>query len=203
MPRTLESMGRAPRDFFAGGVYHVYSRGSNRQAIFTFDSDRVDFLGCLDRVVDRCQLSCLAYCLMSNHYHLVLLTHDGKLSRGVQALNGRYANRFNRRYGRDAHVFKNRFRASLQETQTQLLWTLRYTVVNPVKSGLCGSPDEWRWSSYRACAGIDAAPAFLDVDRLWSYFGDATEVAMARYRDSVMAATVSDTDGLGAPDAGA
>lgn len=178
-------MGRPPRHFIAGGVYHVYSRGSNRQAIFSFDSDRIDFLGCLDRAVHRFDISCLAYCLMSNHYHLILETHDGQLSRVVQVLNGRYANRFNHRYERDAHLFRNRFGATLQKTQSQLLWTLRYTVMNPVESGLCSAPDEWRWSSYRASAGLDPAPSFLDVTRLLSYFGGETASGTARYRAAV------------------
>jgi putative transposase len=82
-------VGRIPRAFVAGGMYHVYSRGSNRQAIFAFDSDRVDFFGCLQRVIERHDLSCLAYCLMSNHYHLMLETRNGELSRAMQALNGR------------------------------------------------------------------------------------------------------------------
>lgn len=178
-------MGRPRREFFAGGIYHVYSRGSNRQAIFAFDSDRIDFLGCLDRTVARWEISCLAYCLMPNHYHLVVETRDGRLSRAMQALNGRYANRFNRRRERDAHLFKNRFGAVWQKTESQLLWTLRYTVMNPVESGLCGAPDEWHWSSYRASAGLDPAPSFLDVKRLWSLFGDGSVTSVSRYRSSI------------------
>jgi putative transposase len=163
----------------------VYSRGSNRQAIFAFDSDRVDFFGCLKCVIERHDLSCLAYCLMSNHYHLMLETRNGELSRAMQALNGRYASRFNHRYERDAHLFKNRFGATHQLTQAQLIWTLRYIVMNPVENGLCGSPDEWRWSSYRACAGLEPPPSFLDVNRLWSFFDDAAERAVSRYRAAV------------------
>lgn len=179
----LQSVGRVPRAFVAGGVYHVYSRGSNRQAIF--DSDRIDFFGCLHRVIERHDLSCLAYCLMSNHYHLMLETRDGGLSQAMRALNGRYATRFNRRYERDAHLFKNRFGATPQLTQSQLLWTLRYIAMNPVENGLCGSPDDWRWSSYRASAGIEPPPSFLDVNRLWSFFGNPAERAVSRYRAAV------------------
>lgn len=182
-------MPRPPRDFIPGATYHVFSRGSNRQAIFRFDSDRTEFLMCLDRVVERFSLRCVAYCLMPNHYHLVLETSDGALSDALKALNGRYSIRFNRRYRRDAHLFKNRFGAVLQETEDQLLWTLRYAVRNPVESGLCSEPDEWPWSSYRACAGIDRAPAFLDLEGALRHFGDTPSAAMARYRES-MASTV-------------
>jgi putative transposase len=178
-------VGRKPREFVAGALYHVYARGSNRQAIFQYDSDRVDFLGCLARVVDRDRLRCLSYCLMSNHYHLVVETPDGRLSPAMQSLNGRYALRFNRRYGRDAHLFKNRFGAVVQESEGQLLATFRYTARNPVDKGLCRVPDEWPWSSYRALAGVERAPPFLDVDAALSYFGDEASRAMARYREFV------------------
>jgi putative transposase len=170
-------MARPPRDFVPGAVYHVYSRGSNQQPIFAEESDRNDFLHCLDGVVSRSRLRCLAYCLMGNHYHLVLETGDGELSRAMKALNGRYALRFNRRYDRDAHLFKNRFGAVHQESDSQLVWTLRYTVRNPVEQGLCASPEEWQWSSYRASIGLERPPRFLDVDRLLSYFGGPADRA--------------------------
>lgn len=180
-------MPRAPRDFGAGGIYHVYSRGSNRQAIFRLDSDRADFLGCLERVVQRHDLACLAYCLMSNHFHLVVETPDERLSDAMKALKGRYALRFNRRYGCDAHLFKNRFGAIAQTTSEQLHWTLRYAVRNPVDSGLCADPGEWLWSSYRASVGATMAPPYLALERLLSYFADMPESAMARYRALVLA----------------
>ena len=170
-------MPRPPREFAPGAVYHVYSRGSNRQAIFALDADRGDFLYCLDGVVSNSRLRCLAYCLMENHYHLVLETGDGELSRALKALNGRYALRFNRRHNRDAHLFKNRFGAIRQDSDSQLLWTLRYTVRNPVEQGLCASPEEWRWSSYRSSIGLERPPGFLDVDRLLSYFGGSADRA--------------------------
>ena len=176
------AVARPPREFIPGAIYHVYSRGSNRQAIFLFDSDRIDFLICLERALLRAGLRCLAYCLMPNHYHLVLETSGDDLSAAMKTLNGRYALRFNRRYDRDAHLFRNRFGAVLQESQDQLLWTLRYTVRNPVESGMCARPEEWPWSSYRACAGLEPAPAFLDVFGLLACFGDVSGEARARYR---------------------
>lgn len=191
-------MARAPRDFVHGGAYHVYSRGSNRQAIFMFDSDRVDFLSCLDRVVRQYEVTCLTYCLMSNHFHLVVETRDAKLSQAMKALNGRYSLRFNRRHDRDAHLFKNRFGAVLQTSEPQLLWTLCYAVSNPVAKGMCANPEEWPWSSYRASIGLVDPPSFLAVDRLLSYFGDTSKQAVARYRELVAApgeSPVSDTGG--------
>jgi REP element-mobilizing transposase RayT len=140
---------------------------------------------CFDRVVSKYELRCLAYCLLSNHYHLVLEAPDGALSPAMKALNGRYALRFNRRYGREAHLFKNRFGAVLQEGESQLLWTLRYAVRNPVESGLCAQPDEWPWSSYRACAGLESPPSFLDLAAVLSHFGEEPRLAMSRYRDAI------------------
>jgi REP element-mobilizing transposase RayT len=175
-------MGRARRDFAPGGAYHVFARGSNRQPIFVHDTDRVDFLACLEHVVVRCRLRCLAYCLMSNHYHLIVETPDGRLSQAMQRLNSRYALRFNRRYERDAHLFKNRFGAVAQTTESQLLWTLRYVVRNPIESGVCDAPEHWPWSSYRAYAGLERAPRFLDVGQLLSHFGDTPERAQNVFR---------------------
>lgn len=179
-------MGRPPRELVPGGIYHVFSRGSNRQAIFAFDSDRVDFLECLGRVVRAYDLRCLSYCLMPNHYHLIVEIPHGQLSQALKGLNGRYALRFNRRYGRDAHLFKNRFGAVLQESEPQFFETLRYVARNPVEGGLCAHPDEWPWSSFRASVGLDARPPFLDVERLLSFFADEAATAMARYRELVL-----------------
>jgi len=163
-----------------------------------FDSDRVDFLSCLDRVVRQYEVTCLTYCLMSNHFHLVVETRDAKLSQAMKALNGRYSLRFNRRHDRDAHLFKNRFGAVLQTSEPQLLWTLCYAVSNPVAKGMCANPEEWPWSSYRASIGLVDPPSFLAVDRLLSYFGDTSKQAVARYRELVAApgeSPVSDTGG--------
>jgi putative transposase len=175
-------MGRPRREFTPGRTYHVFSRGSNRGAIFRFDSDRIDFLDCLERVVRRHDLHCLAYCLMPNHFHLVVGTPNGGLSDAMKALNGRYALRFNRRYGRDAHLFKNRFGAVTQLTESQLRWTLGYVVRNPLEAGLCSDPAEWVWSSYPASIGDVKPPRLLALARLLAYFADEPTLAMARFR---------------------
>jgi putative transposase len=178
-------MPRERRNFIAGGTYHVFSRGSNKQAIFRYDSDRVDFLECFQRVVLRYELQCIAYCLMPNHFHLVVETPDGRLSEAMKALNGRYSLRHNKRYSCDAHLFKNRFGAVAQETDEQLFSTLRYVARNPVMAALCAAPGEWPWSSYRASIGEVNPPTFFGLTRLLSYFGGASATAMARYRDLV------------------
>ena len=180
-------MARPRREFIPGAIYHVFSRGSNRNAIFVFDGDRTDFLVCLKRVAERHELVVLGYCLMPNHYHLIAQTPDARLSRAMKELNGRYALRFNRRYARDAHVFKNRFGAVVLEAESHFVWTCAYVVMNPVRAGLCAAPEEWPWSSYRASIGLERAPAFLARDQLMSYFATDTEGAITAYVKQVEA----------------
>lgn len=163
------------------GIYHVFARGSNRQALFELDVDRTDFLDGLRRVIVRYELGCLAYCLMTNHYHLLVHTRGPELSSAMRDLNGRYARRFNRRNERDAHLFRNRFGAVLQESDDQLLTTVRYIARNPIEKGLCARAEEWRWSGHRAVIGKEPSPSFLDVDELLAHFGDPAEMARSRY----------------------
>jgi REP element-mobilizing transposase RayT len=180
-------MPRPRREWLAGGIYHVFSRGSNRCAIFTYDSDRIDLLGCAESAIKRHGIECLAFALMPNHHHWLLRTpeDDSRLSFVMKELNGRYSLRFNRRYERDAHLFRNRFRAVLQESEAQFFWTVRYIVRNPVEAGLCADPVEYPWTSHRATIKLDPAPPFLAVSTLLSYFGDTPEEAVARYIDLI------------------
>lgn len=182
---TFERMPRAPRQWVAGGLYHIFSRGSNRQAIFRHDSDRVDLLDCAARVIERHELECLAFGLMPNHSHWLFRIPDERISIAMKELNGRYSLRFNRRYGLEAHLFRNRFRAVLQTSQEQLLWTVRYIIRNPVEADLCADPADLPWTSHRATAQIDPPPRFLAVSKLLAYFGDTTEDAVARYLEFV------------------
>jgi len=122
---------------------------------------------------------------MPNHYHLLVQTLDGDLSRPMKALNGRYALRFNRRHGRDAHLFKNRFGAVLQDSDAQLLQTIRYITRNPIEAGLCAQPEEWPWSTYRAVVGLDDRPTFVDIAGLLAYFGDEAGGATAGFRSLI------------------
>ncbi len=147
-----------------------------------FDRDRYDILDLLARVVRDYQLVCHTYCLMTNHYHLVLGTPDARLSAAMKVLNGEYARRFDVRHRRTAHVFRNRFGSELIDNDEYLLSACRYVVLNPVRAGLCGHPAEWPWSSYRALAGLEPAPAFLAEQFVLSLFDDTSERARAAYR---------------------
>lgn len=178
-------MARPLRIEYEGAVYHTTSRGNARQGIFLNDEDRLSFLKILSDVVARYNWVCHAYCLMPNHYHLLLETPDANLSRGMRQLNGLYTQTFNRRHGRVGHLLQGRYKAILVEKESYLLELARYVVLNPVRAKLVCHPRAWRWSSYRATAGEEKAPDFLTVDWLLSQFHKDHDVARREYRKFV------------------
>lgn len=179
-------MGRPLRIFLPNGIYHVVSRGSDRRPVFRLDKDRELFLDRLQLMVERYRLPCLAYCLMDNHYHLIVITPDARLSAAMQELNGGYSKRFNATHGRSAHLFRNRFMAQLIGDDSYLLTACRYIAHNPVRAGLCQEPSAWKWSSYRATVGIGPAQRFLDERLLAGALGGGDRWR-DRYREFVEA----------------
>jgi REP element-mobilizing transposase RayT len=156
-------MARALRTDFAGALHHVTSRGNERRPIFYDDHDREAFLGFLGEAVVRFGWSITAFVLMTNHFHLLVQTPEANLSRGMQWFNTSYAVWFNRRHNRSGHLYGGRFKAFLIEKETYFLEALRYVVLNPVRAGMVEHPEQYRWSSYRATAGLEPAPEWLDV----------------------------------------
>lgn len=169
-----------------GAIYHVFSRGSNRQAIFLNDGDYVEFETLLAAAIGKHRLDCFGWSLMPNHWHGIFRCPPTGLSRFMQHLNHRYALRFDRRWGRTAHVFEARFGAVLQETEEQFLWTLRYVVRNQVEAGICASPFDARWTSFPATAGLTRAPTFLRVSEILAHFGSEPHEARRRYVEFVV-----------------
>lgn len=178
-------MARPLRLEFPGAVYHVTSRGNARQPIVADDRDRLQFLTLLAHVVDRYGWRCHAYCLMDNHYHLLIETPHPNLSLGMRQLNGRYTQSYNRRHERVGHLFQGRFAAILVEKETHLLELCRYVVLNPVRAHLVAHPRHWAWSSYRATVGETTAPPFLTTDWILGHFGQRVGPAHAQYRTFV------------------
>ena len=147
-------MARPLRIEYLGAVYHLTSRGNARRKIFRDHQDRETFLETLASVVKRYNWLCHAYCLMDNHYHLIIETMDANLSMGMRQLNGVYTQRYNRRDDKPGHVFQGRFKAVLVQKESYLLELSRYVVLNPVRAKMVEDPKDWAWSSYRETCGL-------------------------------------------------
>jgi REP-associated tyrosine transposase len=178
-------MARPLRLEYPGAVYHLMARGHERSAIFREDGDRQKFQSLLAAIVTEERWELHGYCLMGNHYHLLLETPEGLLSRGMKALNARYAQWFNWRHARRGHLLEGRFRSVLVQKQTHLLELLRYVVLNPVRAGLVERAGDWEWSSYRATAGKAGAPRWLAVDWTLSQFARRRSTGRASFRQFV------------------
>jgi len=180
-------MARPLRIEFPGAIYHITSRGNAKLPIFEDITDRNQFLDVLEGVVKRFKWRCHAYCLMNDHYHLVVETTEDNLSQGMRQLNGVYTQNFNRRHNQGGHIFQGRYKAILVERDHYLLPLCRYVVLNPVGSGLVREPEKYYWSSFLATAGIEKRPAFLKVDWILNQFGSNREESQKKYRDFVKA----------------
>ncbi|TSK06593.1 MAG: addiction module toxin RelE [Geobacter sp.] len=178
-------MARPLRIEFPFAIYHVTSRGNARDDIFIDDSDRRTFLGTLQSVLLRYNWLCHAYCLMNNHYHLIIETPDANLSHGMRQLNGNYTQSFNKRHGRVGHIFLGRFKAVIVEKDSHLLELSRYVVLNPVRAGIVATPEEWHWSSYRSTQGL-ANDSVLNYQWILSQFGTTTSEARRKYKEFVL-----------------
>jgi putative transposase len=179
-------MPRAPR-CFVDGIYHLGSHGSDLRQLFLSDDDRRTFLGRLAVVIERFELRLVAYTLMTNHYHLVLATPDGRVSRALQQLHSWYSYWHNRVRGRSAHLFKAHPFARELESDSDLLGACRYLAQNPVEARLADHPFAWPWSSSGATAGLREPAIPLDPAPLRAAFGDAPGWRL-RYRDFIGAA---------------
>jgi REP element-mobilizing transposase RayT len=180
-------MARPLRIEFPGGLYHVTSRGDRREAIYLSDADRQYWLDLLGQVCTRHNWLCHAYCLMDNHFHIVVETIDGNLSAGMRQLNGVYTQWHNRTHNRVGHVFQGRFKGIIVQREAYLLELARYVVLNPVRAGICELPEDWPWSSYRAMLSRVTPPPWLHMQWLMSQFGHKPKAAVASYIEHVRA----------------
>ena len=183
-------MARPLRIQYPGAVYHITSRGNEKKAIYKEDRDRKDFLDLLQQVNKRYHWICHAYCLMDNHYHLLIETPEGNLSLGMRQLNGVYTQLFNARHKRSGHLFQGRYKAIHIEKESHLLEVCRYVVLNPVRARLRKRPEDWKWSSYPGTAGSAPAHRCVTTDWVLGQFGRTTGRAQEEYRRYVQ-------DGMG------
>jgi len=178
-------MTRPLRIEFPNALYHLTSRGNRRENIYLNDNDRMLFLNNFLQVQKRFNWLCHGYCLMSNHYHLLIETPEANLSQGMRQLNGVYTQKFNRTHHRVGHVFQGRYKAVLVQKDAYLLELSRYIVLNPVRAGMVQSAKDWPWSNYRATAGLVQVPEWLHVDWLLSCFGVRKKRATRLFRQFV------------------
>jgi REP element-mobilizing transposase RayT len=163
------------------------NRGSGARPIFHDDDDRRAFLSLVRDVVEMWDIQIHAFCLMDNHYHLLLHTPQGNLSRSMRHLNGLYTQRYNRKYRRDGSLFRGRFKAVLIEADAYLLELVRYIHLNPVQAGLVEEPHDYAWGSHAAYLQSASSPGWLVKDEVLGRFGARGEDAVRRYQEFVQA----------------
>ena len=165
-------MARPLRIQLPGLRYHVTSRRCERAQLFSDDRDNLRFLDILGDVCSLFSIRCYAYCLMVNHFHLVIETADANIGRAMHRLNGKFAQWWNHRHLHAGHVLEHRYDAQVLADEVYFVNACRYTVQNPVRAKhLAATAAEWPWSSYRATVGLDDAPPWLDVDGLLGRLG--------------------------------
>lgn len=178
-------MARPIRIEFAGALYHVTSRGDRQEAIYIDDEDRISFLSLLSQVSKDYNWLIHAYCLMDNHYHLLIETPDGNLSKGMRQLNGVYTQITNRYHAKVGHVFQGRYKAILVQKENYLLELSRYIVLNPVRARMVRKAKDWPWSSYRKTAGMSSRDEWLSIEWLLSVFSKQRSEAQNKYKEFV------------------
>jgi REP element-mobilizing transposase RayT len=172
---------RKLRERYDNALYHGMSRGVDGLDIFRSVEDYAHFLLLLLVAQQKFGLRIYGYCLMPNHFHLLVRTPSANISEAMQWLLGCYAASFNRKYGRRGHLFGGRFHAELITSRRHLLEVTRYIVLNAVRARICSAPARYRWSSYRALVGLEPEPAFLDAAFTLSLF-DPRDPTVARTR---------------------
>jgi putative transposase len=185
------------------GLYHIMSRGNYRRTIFP-DGDHAErYFQLLNRVALRQKWIVIDWCLMPNHYHLLIQLTDGGLSEGMRELNGcysRWSNGVHQLTG-TGHLVRNRFKSLLVDDDPYLLALLQYVPNNPVRAGLTVIPEDWQWSGFRAAAGLEHPRAFHRPSMALAHFNNDPERARALYRRHVSGADLkgpvpwSDQDG--------
>lgn len=178
-------MARALRIGFSGALYHVTSRGDKKDDIYLDDDDRELFLDILEEVCSRFNWVIHAYCLMGNHYHLLVETTECNLSLGMRQLNGVYTQRFNRKHKRVGHVYQGRFKAIIVQKESYLMELPRYIVLNPICARMLMTANQWSWSSYRATIGKAKPKGGLNTDWLLAGFANRKSTAIDRYKSFV------------------
>lgn len=175
------SMSRPLRIEYPGAIYHLTSRGNAHSNIYVTDADRIDFLKLLAQTCQRFGWHSYAWCLMGNHYHLVIETSEANLSRGMRHINGVYTQTFNRTHQRVGHLFQGRYKAILVEKDSYLLEVIRYVLLNPVRANMTKTAGQYPWSSYRAMISKATTPDWLERDWVLGHYGNLLSAAQEQF----------------------
>ncbi|WP_413694103.1 transposase [Psychromonas sp. KJ10-2] len=170
---------------FAGALYYITSRGNERKIIYFDEDDFLLFLDILGGVCKQYNWVIHAYCLMNNHYHLLVETPDANLSKGMRQLNGVFTQSINRKHRRIGHLFQGRYKAILVDRDVYLLELCRYIVLNPIRAHMVNFPDEWLWSSWFCMVGYAESPTWLSTNALLIMFANNRQDAIKSYREFV------------------
>jgi len=180
-------MNRPLRIELGNSLYHITARGDRRDAIYRSDNDRLTWLSLLGETCERFNFQVLAYCQMTNHFHILLKAINGQLGRGMCHLNGKYSRYFNRTHGLVGHVFQGRYKAILCQGELYQCELCRYIELNPVRAKMVAHPSDWPWSSFTATMGLVDCPKWLHSDLVLSRFGDSRLEACRVYQEFVTA----------------
>jgi putative transposase len=187
-------MARPLRIEYPGAWYHVMNRGASHRRTFVDENDRKDFLNLLVETSDIFTMQIHAYCLLDNHYHLLIHTPQGNISRSMRHLNGIYTQRFNRRHGTDGSIFRGRFKAILIDADSYLLEVMRYIHLNPVRASIVEAPEQYLWSSHNAYLEKRKSLSWLVRDEVLGRFGERLNQSIKRYREFIRAGIRSDIE---------
>lgn len=164
------------------GIFHLTSRGVDRRRIYGGDDTRLCFYRLLNRTLAKHGGRVHAWCLMSNHYHLVYETTEvGQLSAALQYLNSTYARIYNGICERRGYLFERPFHSELVTTERHAIWLCRYAVNNPVRAGMVARAGDYRWSSFLATAGLEPTPSFLTTSWVLGLFDEDEAKARVKY----------------------
>ena len=175
-------MGRPLRIEYPGALYHITSRGNERKKIFIEDADKIKFLEILEDYHNRFNILIHGYVLMDNHYHLVVETPKGNLTKIMHGVNGRYTGSFNRKYRRSGHLFQGRYKGILVDKDAYLVQLSRYVHLNPVRAKIVERPEQYRWGSYPGYIGKSRECTWVEYPWILSTFGNDPKTAKKKYQ---------------------
>jgi len=178
-------MSRPLRIEYPGAVYHVTARANGRQQLFTHIDDGSYFIELLAREIAQHKWLCHAYCLLEDHYHLVIETPEANLGRGMGRLNMAYSQWFGREHDLRGHLFHGRYKSIILQKERHLLEVCRHVVLNPVRVQAVNRADHWKWSSYRPLAFEEPEPEWLHRDWLLQHLASDNSDRSAAWRDYV------------------